>query len=173
MGHDNEVREVSRHSFRRRRDAVRQSVRSDPIGHGRALAAAAHRESGRFPGWARLGGRMPLPPESTPSTPPPIRMSGGSLLLRLHGGRSPAMPSSSEASSSGRWRSRSSRLTIAGLNVFLARSFRRLRQAEEERASAPKSRKTRRTRTFEEVLGPTFPLAGTADAPDAAGRAPP
>ena len=63
--------------------------------------------------------------------------------------------------------------TIAGLNVSLARSFRRLRRAEEERVSVPKSRKTRRPRTFEEVLGPAFPLAGAADATDAAGRAAP
>ena len=63
--------------------------------------------------------------------------------------------------------------TLAGLNVYLARSFRRLQKAEEERALGPKSRRKRRTCTFDEVLGPGFVPSIAADEADAAGRAPP
>ena len=44
--------------------------------------------------------------------------------------------------------------TLAGLNVMLAKSFRRMLAIEKELASGPKRRQKRRTRTFEEVLGP-------------------
>jgi hypothetical protein len=60
--------------------------------------------------------------------------------------------------------------TLAGLNVLLARSFRRKLKREEERASGPKSRKKRRTGTFDKVLGPALDPSSGADA---AGRAPP
>ena len=63
--------------------------------------------------------------------------------------------------------------TLAGLNVYLARSFRRQQKAEKERASGPKSRRKRRVRTFDEVLGPELPQSSTADATNVAGRAPP
>ena len=45
--------------------------------------------------------------------------------------------------------------TLAGLNVLPAKSFRRMLKAVEERASAPRTRAKRRTRTFDEVLGTT------------------
>ncbi len=63
--------------------------------------------------------------------------------------------------------------TLAGLNVYLARSFRRQQKAEKERTSGPKSRRKRRVRTFDEVLGPELPQSSTADATNVAGRAPP
>lgn len=44
--------------------------------------------------------------------------------------------------------------TLAGLNVLLARSHRRMVAAEKKLASAPKRRKKRRAGTFDEVLGP-------------------
>lgn len=44
--------------------------------------------------------------------------------------------------------------TLAGLNVMLARSFRRMLATETELASRPERRKKRRTRTYDEVLGP-------------------
>jgi hypothetical protein len=60
--------------------------------------------------------------------------------------------------------------TLAGLNVLLARSFRRMLKAEQERASGPRTRAKRRTGTFNEILGP---VPGSPSAADAAGRAPP
>jgi hypothetical protein len=63
--------------------------------------------------------------------------------------------------------------TLAGLNAYLAKSFRRLQKAEEDRASGPKSRMKRRIRTFDEVLGPVFVASNSADEVDAADRAPP
>ncbi len=63
--------------------------------------------------------------------------------------------------------------TLAGLNVYLARSFRRLQKAERDRAAGPRRRKARRTRTFDEVLGTAFGPSNASDAEDAAGRAPP
>jgi hypothetical protein len=46
--------------------------------------------------------------------------------------------------------------TLAGQNVMLARSYRRRLAREEELASEPKRRKKRRTRTFDQVLGPAI-----------------
>lgn len=46
--------------------------------------------------------------------------------------------------------------TLAGQNVMLARSFQRRLAREEELASGPKHRKKRRTRTFDQVLGPAI-----------------
>jgi hypothetical protein len=43
--------------------------------------------------------------------------------------------------------------TLAGLNVLLARSHRRMVAAEKKLASAPKRREKRHTGTFDEVLG--------------------
>ena len=63
--------------------------------------------------------------------------------------------------------------TLAGLNVYLARSFRRMKKAEEERASGSKRRQKRRARTFDEMLGPKSPHTSTADATNVADRAPP
>jgi hypothetical protein len=43
--------------------------------------------------------------------------------------------------------------TLAGVNVLLSKSYRRMVAAEKKLASAPKRRKKRRTGTFNEVLG--------------------
>ncbi len=59
--------------------------------------------------------------------------------------------------------------TLSGLNVLLARSFRRMLKAERERAAGPRPRAKRRTGTFEQVLGR---LPEVADGV-AGGRAPP
>src|SRR5205085_6534806 len=53
--------------------------------------------------------------------------------------------------------------TLAGLNVMLARSFRRALKAEKERASAPMTRARRRSRTYENVLGPRPESSPVAD----------
>lgn len=63
--------------------------------------------------------------------------------------------------------------TLAGLNVYLAKSFRRMLEAEAQQASGPKTRRKRRTGTFDSVLGPALDHSNEADAIDAAGRAPP
>jgi hypothetical protein len=56
---------------------------------------------------------------------------------------------------------------LAGLNVLLARSHRRMVAAKKELASAPKRRKKRRTRTFDQVLGPAIhPSRSVVDDPD-------
>jgi len=59
--------------------------------------------------------------------------------------------------------------TLAGLNVMLAASFRRALKAEKERASS-KTRAKRRSRTYENVLGPAPESAPVVDTP---GPAPP
>lgn len=63
--------------------------------------------------------------------------------------------------------------TLAGLNVYKAKSFRRMRKAEAELASEPKPRKKRRTGTFDSVLGPALDDSNEAAVVDTAGRAPP
>src|SRR5205814_8969477 len=59
--------------------------------------------------------------------------------------------------------------TLAGINVLLARTFRRVLKVEQERDSGPRPRAMRRRGTFEQVLGPQQDPAIAASP----GRAPP
>jgi hypothetical protein len=60
--------------------------------------------------------------------------------------------------------------SLAGLNIYLARSFRRMLKEQNDRVAARRTRAKRRTGTFGEILGPTPDRSWTSEA---SGRAPP
>jgi hypothetical protein len=60
--------------------------------------------------------------------------------------------------------------TLAGLNVFLARSFGRMLKSEKKRDAGPKRRAARRDRTYTKLLGPEVRPSSIVDPAD---RAPP